>query len=103
MSLLRDMVVTLGDALRLSGDLMRRNLENRGKTLKRTIGRIIAAAILMIGAALFGAAGAGFIIYGIFAYIAGAVGWPASGLIIGGGLLVLSIIVFLVGRSAASG
>lgn len=103
MSLLHDLVVTLGDALRLTSDLMRRNLEIQRKSIKRAMARIVSAAILMLGAALFGAAGAGFIIYGVFAYIARELGWPASGLIVGFGLLVLSLIVFLVGRSAASG
>lgn len=101
MSLLRDLVVTAVDALRLSSDLMRRNIEVQAKAVKRGIGRIVASVILGLMAAGIAAVGTGFILYAIFVYIARATGFPAAGLIMGFGLLLLSIIVFLVGRSVA--
>jgi high-affinity Fe2+/Pb2+ permease len=99
MSLLRDVVVTLGDALRLSSDLMRRNLEVQSKAIKRSVGRIVAFAVVATAAALMAATGAGFILYAIFVYIAREAGFPAAGLIVGFGLLLVATVVFLVGRS----
>jgi hypothetical protein len=103
MSLLRDAVVTLGDALRLSSDLMRRNLEVQTRAIKRSIGRIAAFVILALAAALMATAAAGFILYAIFVYIARQTGFPAAGLIVGFGLLILAAVTFLVGRSLGGG
>jgi hypothetical protein len=99
MSLLRDVVVTVGDALRLSSDVMRRNLEVRSKAIKHTVGRIVVTVIFALMAACMAAVGAGFLLYAIFVYIARQTGFPAAGLIVGFGLLLLAIVVFLVGRS----
>jgi hypothetical protein len=99
MSLLRDLVVTVGDALRLSSDLMRRNLDVRNQAIRRTAGRIVASVIFALAAACMAATGAGFLVYAIFVYIARETGFPAAGLIMGIGLLLLAIVAFLVGRS----
>ncbi|MGE5295374.1 MAG: phage holin family protein [Solirubrobacterales bacterium] len=99
MSLLRDLVVTVGDALRLSSDVMRRNIEVQSKAIKRGIGRIVASVALAMAAACMAAIGSGFLLYAIFVYIARETGFPAAGLIVGVGLLLLAIAVFLVGRS----
>lgn len=101
MSLLRDLVVTVGDALRLSSDLMRRNIEVQSKAIKRSVGRIVASLVFTLAAACMATMGAGFLLYAIFVYIARETGFPAAGLIMGVALLLLAIVVFLVGRSIA--
>ncbi len=52
MSLLRDLVATLGDALRLSSDLMRYKLEAQTQALKRGAGRLGLCLSLYLAAAL---------------------------------------------------
>jgi hypothetical protein len=99
MSLLRDLVVTVGDALRLSSDLMRRNLEVRSQAIKRTVGRLVTTLVFALAAACMATVGAGFLLYAIFVYIARETGFPAAGLIMGTGMLLLAIVVFLVGRN----
>lgn len=99
MSLLRDLVATVGDAMRLSSDLMRHNIEVRSKAIKRTIGRIVTFLVFALTAGCMAAVGVGFLLYAIFVYIARETGFPAAGLIMGIGLLLVAIVVFLVGRS----
>lgn len=102
MSFLRDMIVTIGDALRLSNDLMRYKLEAQTKALKRGAGRLATYLAFLLIAALLAGTGVGFLLFGIFVYIACATGPAAAGLIIGFGLLLLAIVMFLVGRSVAA-
>jgi len=102
MSLLRDLIVTAGDALRLSNDLLRYRLEAQAQTVKRTVRRVGVFLTLAAMAALLAGTGVGFILYGIFVLVAQQTGLVAAGLLVGFGLLVLALIVFLLGRSVAS-
>lgn len=102
MSLLRDMIVTLGDALRLSNDLMRHKLEAQAKALKRGIGRLMMGLAFLMTAVVLAGTGAGFLLFAVFVYIARATGPAAAGLIVGFGLLLIAIVMFLIGRSAAT-
>ncbi len=102
MSLLRDLIVTAGDALRLSNDLMRYKLEAQARAVKRTVRRVGLFLTLAVIAALLAGTGVGFILYGIFILVARETGLVAAGLLVGFGLLLLAAIVLFVGRSMAS-
>jgi hypothetical protein len=102
MSLLRDLILTAGDALRLSNDLMRYKLEAQARAVKSTVRRVGLFVTLAVVAALLAGTGVGFILYGIFILVARQTGVVAAGLLIGFGLLLLAAIVLLVGRSMAS-
>lgn len=102
MSLLRDLIVTAGDALRLSNDLMRCKLEVQARAVKRTVRRVGLFLTLAVVAALLAGTGVGFILYGVFVLIARETGLVAAGLILGFALLLLAAVVFLLGRSMAS-
>lgn len=99
MSLLRDLVITVGDAMRLSSDLMRYKLEAQTKALKRGLSRGVLFLTLSVIGLLLAGTGAGFILSGIFVYVARETGPALAGLIIGLALLVVAIVVFLVGRA----
>lgn len=99
MSLLRDLAATVGDALRLSNDLMRYKLEVQAQAFKRGVSRMATFLVLLMAAALLAGTALGFLLYGTFIYIAAATNPAAAGLIVGFGLLLVAIIVLLVGRS----
>jgi hypothetical protein len=102
MSLLRDLIVTVGDGLRLSSDLMRHKVAVETQALKRTASRMVTFLALALFAVLLAGAGVGFLLYGVFILIAKATGLAAAGLIVGFVLLLLAVVVFLIGRSAAT-
>lgn len=102
MSLLRDTIVTIGDALRLSNDLMRYKLEAQAKALKRGVSRLVMTLAFLMAAALLAGTGVGFLLFGLFIYVASETGPATAGLITGLGLLLVAIVLFLVGRSVAT-
>jgi hypothetical protein len=102
MSLLRDLVITAGDAVRLSSDLMRYKLETETKAIKRGISRTIAFLAFCLLALLLAAMGFGFILYGAFVLVADKTGLGAAGLIVGFAVLAFAVLVALVGRGLTS-
>ncbi len=102
MSLLRDLVITVGDAVRLSSDLMRYKLEAETKVIKRSISHTAVGLVFYLLAFLLAAAGFGFILYGAFVLVAHKTGSGAAGLIVGFGVLLLAVLVPLVGRGLTS-
>ncbi len=101
MSLLRDFVATLGDAMRLSSDLMRYKLDAQTQVLKRKAGHLGLCLSLYLAAALVIGTGVGFVLYGVFILAARAVGAGLAGLIVGGTLGLIAVVLLLAARSAA--
>jgi hypothetical protein len=101
MSLLRDLVATVGDALRLSSDLMRYKVEVQAKALKRSAGRLGLCLSLYFAAALVIGTGVGFVLYGVFILVARATGLGLAGLIVGVSLWLIAVLLLVAGRSAA--
>jgi hypothetical protein len=101
MSLLRDLVATLGDAMRLSSDLMRCKLDAQTQVLKRKAGRLGLCLSLYLAAALVIGTGVGFILHGVFILAARAVGAGLAGLIVGGTLGLIAVVLLRSARSAA--
>lgn len=101
MSLLRDLVITAGDAARLSSDLMRYKLETETKAIKRGVSQTAVYLTFCLLAFLLAAVGFGFILYGAFVLVAYETGPGAGGLIVGFAVLLLAVLVPLVGRGLA--
>jgi len=95
MSLLRDVAATVGDALRLSSDLMQCKLAAQRKTLKRVLGRVFLFLVLSCATLLVVGTGVGFILYGVFILVARTAGVGPAGLILGGSLLGIALVLFL--------
>jgi hypothetical protein len=101
MSLLRDLVATLGDAMRLSSDLMRYKLEAQAQAVKRKAGRLGLCLSLYLAAALVIGTGLGFVLYGVFVLLSREVGAGVAGLIVGGSLGLIAVVLLLAARNAA--
>jgi hypothetical protein len=97
MSLLKDLVATAGDALRLSSDLMRYKLEDKAKAVRQGMRRMATCAIFGLIALGLAAAGIGFILYGAFYLIAWVTSPGASGLIVGFAVLIIAGLLALLG------
>ena len=93
MSLLRDLVATAGDALRLSSDLMQCKLAAQKRTLKRALSRLFLFLTLYLATLLAVGVSVGFLLYGTFVLVARAAGVGPAGLILGGSLLVISLVL----------
>lgn len=101
MSLLRDLVIAAGDALRLSSDLMRCKLEVETRAVKRGISRAAVCVVFYLVAFLLAAIGIVFILYGAFVLIARETGPGAAGLIVGFAVLLMAALLPFVGRGLA--
>lgn len=100
MSLARDFVITIGDALRLSSDLMRYKMAAQTQVIKRGLGRVAMCFAACMASLVLAAVGFGFILYGAFVLIAKAIrSAGAAGLIIGLVVLLIAVIVAVAGRS----
>lgn len=103
MSMVRDVLATLGDALRLSGDLMRYKVQIETKFMKRVVTRATMYLAVFLASVILAGIGVGFILYGIFVLLARAINSAgAAGLIMGFVLLLAAIVTAVVGRSALS-
>lgn len=83
MGLLRDLVVTATDTLRLVSDVAQLKLEEKKKRAKRGVMRLgvcLAVGLVALG---FVGAGVGLLVYGAFVMVANHLGPGPSGLIIG--------------------
>jgi hypothetical protein len=103
MSLLKDVIITIGDALRLSSDLMRCKLQAQTKVVKRGVGRVVTWLITCLASLVLVAVGGGFLLYGAFVLLAEVINSPgAAGLIIGAVILLAALVVALIGRTLLS-
>ena len=95
MGLLRDLVATTTDTLRLVTDLMRLRLEEKKRAAKRGVTRIgICLAIGLVALGFVGA-GIGLLIYGCFVLVANNLGPGPSGLIIGAASVIFAGLLML--------
>jgi hypothetical protein len=100
MSLAHDFVKTIGDALRLSSDVMRYKMVAQTRVIKRGVGRVAVCIAACMASLVLAAVGFGFILYGAFVLVAKAIGSAgAAGLIVGLAVLLIAAIVGVVGRS----
>ena len=103
MSVVRNVLVIIGDALRLSGDLMRYKVQMEKRIVKRVINRLATYVAIFLASVILAGIGVGFILYGIFVLLARAINSAgAAGLILGFILLLLAIAMAVMGRSVWS-
>jgi hypothetical protein len=90
MSLLRDLVITARDAIRLGDDLLRYKVQSKTRTVKRGVLRL--AICLGVGLVVLGfvGGGIGLLIYGSFAMVANELGFGPAGLIIGAACMLFA-------------
>ncbi len=99
MSVARDVLVTIGDVLRLSGDLMRYKVQTETRIIKRVVNRLTMYAAVFLASVILAGLGVGFILYGIFVLLARAIeSAGAAGLILGFVLLIVAILTAVMGR-----
>jgi hypothetical protein len=100
MSLVRDVLVILGDAARLSESLMQHTFEAPRRVVKRSIGRLLTCVAVCTASLILAGAGVGFILAGAFILLARAMDSPGvAGLVIGFALLLIALAVAIIGRS----
>jgi hypothetical protein len=103
MRLIRDLMRTVGDAVRVSGDLMRYKVEMETKIIKRVLSRLTTYVAIFLASMVLAGVGAGFILYGVFVLLARAINSAgAAGLILGFVLLLAAIVIAITGRSMFS-
>jgi hypothetical protein len=104
MSLMKELVVTIGDALRLSSDLMRHKLAAETNVVKRSARRFLMWLAAFLASLVLAAVGTGFFLYGAFVLLAGAIGIPGvAGLVLSVFIFFVAVIVAMVGRSLLNG
>lgn len=103
MSVIRDMLVTIGDALRLSGDLVRYKVQMQTRIIKHVMNRLTMYLAVFLASMILAGIGVGFIVYGIFVLLARAINSAgAAGLILGFAMLLVAIAMAVMGRSILS-
>lgn len=83
MSLMGDFLKTVGDALRLSSDVIRYQMETKKRAVKRGVSRFVVCIAMGLIALGFVGGGIGLLLYGAYLMVAHALGGGASGLIVG--------------------
>ncbi len=95
MGLLRDLVATTNDTMRLVTDIMRLRLEEKKRAAKRGVTRVgicLAMGLVVLG---FVGAGIGLLLYGSFVMVANNLGPGPSGLIIGAASILFAGLLML--------
>ena len=100
MSLVRDVLVTMGDVLRLSSDLMRYKVQVEARIIQRVVNRLTTYVAVFLASVILAGTGVGFILYGVFVLLARAINSAGvAGLILGFVLLLIGIATALMARS----
>jgi len=95
MSLLGDLLKTVGDAMRLSSDVIRYQMESKKQAVKRGVSRIALCIGMGLVALGFVGAGMGLLIYGSYLMVANELGRGPSGMLIGFGCFLVAGLLLL--------
>ena len=95
MSLLGDLLKTVGDALQLSSDVLRYQMESKKQAVKRGVSRIVICIGMGLVALGFVGAGMGLLLYGAYLMVAHELGRGPSGLIIGAASILFAGLLML--------
>ncbi|AQT67701.1 hypothetical protein STSP2_00849 [Anaerohalosphaera lusitana] len=100
MSLMHDIITTIGDAARLSSDMVKLKLEREAGTVKHALVQVVSfSAALFISTIIF-LVGAAFLIFGGYLLLKMVVSPAAAALIMGGGLVLISGIILLMSKAS---
>jgi VIT1/CCC1 family predicted Fe2+/Mn2+ transporter len=104
MGIVRDLLMIVGDAARLSESLMQLTFEAPKRAVKQGVGRVITRLVIYASSLILAGVGVGFIVGGGFVLLARVLGSPGiAGLITGFAVLLISLIVAIIGRGFRSG
>jgi hypothetical protein len=95
MGLLGDLLKTVGDAMRLSSDVIRHQMETKKRAVKRGISRIVICIAMGLIALGFVGGGMGLLLYGAYLMVAHELGRGPSGLIIGAASILFAGLLML--------
>jgi hypothetical protein len=95
MSLLGDLLKTASDAMRLSSDVIRYQMESKRRAVRRGISRFVVCLGMGLIALGFVGGGIGMLIYGSYILVAHALGPGPSGLIIGAASILFAGLLML--------
>jgi len=95
MSLLGDLLKTASDAMRLSSDVIRYQMESKRRAVKRGISRIVICIGMGLIALGFVGGGMGLLLYGAYLMVAHELGRGPSGLIIGAASILFAGLLML--------
>jgi hypothetical protein len=90
MSLLGDFLKTVGDAMRLSSDVIRYQMESKRQAVKRGVSRAVVCIGMGLIALGFVGAGIGMLIYGSYLMVAHELGPGPSAMLIGFGCILVA-------------
>ena len=99
MNTIRDIVLIMKDISSLTADLIRCQVDHIAVTYKQTLSKLMTWALLVLVAILLALGGIGLIISGLHMQLAARIGPIATGYLLGGILLLLAAIIFLLARS----
>ncbi len=95
MSLLGDFLKTVSDAMRLSSDVIRYQMESKRRAVRRGISRIVICMGMGLIALGFVGGGMGLLLYGAYLMVAYELGRGPSGLIIGAASILFAGLLML--------
>lgn len=98
MSKMKDFLVIMNDVSQIAGDIFKCHIETFLSLQKETWTKLLTWLLLVLGAMLVILAGLVFILWGMHFQLALATGPVAAAFIMGGGLILAGVIVFLLAR-----
>ena len=99
MSLLGDLLKTASDALRLSSDVIRYQMESKRRAVRQGISRIVICITTSLIALGFVGGGVGLLLYGAYLMVSHELGRGPSGLIIGAASILFAYLLMLLARA----
>lgn len=99
MSKFRDIVLIVKDLSQITADLLKYQVDQIAALYKDTLTRLLTWLLLTLIAALLALGGLGFILWAAQVQLASVAGPVASAIIIGSGLIMVAVIIFLLARN----
>lgn len=96
MSLMRDIILIMKDISQITTDLVRCQVDHFAVVYKETLTRLLGWLLLVLVAIILAMAGLSWILFSIHLRLAMLMGPVASGILLGSGLILVAVIVFLV-------
>lgn len=93
------MVSIMKDVSQIAGDLVQCQAVQLGRLYRRTLTKILAWLLIVLVSILLAIGGLGMILLGVHLRLSMITGAIGSAYIIGGFLLLLAVIIFLIGRN----
>lgn len=99
MSSFREILLIVKDISNISADILQIKVKQLAGEYKRITADLLCWLLFVLFAILLGIGGLWLIVYGLHIFLTELVGIIASSMILGGALVLVSVIIFLVARS----